>query len=81
MGNYTRKILGLIRDNQQVDLQYLEKILQNSEFSILQNKFQMLYFRQDNIKNFNRSLRQYDKPDWMNSSEFIDMFKNRPGFT
>lgn len=71
------KILGLIRDNQQVDLQYLEKILQNSEFSILQNKFQMLYFRQDNIKNFNRSLRQYDKPDWMNSSEFIDMFKNR----
>lgn len=71
------KILGLIRDEQKVDYEMLKEILNRPELSLLRGDYRLLYFRQDNIRNFNRSLKRYDKPFWMDSSEFIDMFRNK----
>lgn len=71
------KILGLIRDEQKVDYDLLKEILNRPELYLLQGRYRLLYFRQDNIRNFNRSLKRYDKPFWMNSDEFIDMFRNK----
>lgn len=71
------KILGLIRDKQKVDYELLHTILAQSELAVLQGRYRILYFRQDNIKNFNRSMKQYDKPNWMNTDEFVDMFRSK----
>lgn len=71
------KILGLIRDEQKVDLNVLNETLDRPELCVLNGSYRLLYFRQDNIRNFNRSLKTYDKPFWMNSEEFIDMFRKK----
>lgn len=71
------KILGLIRDQQKVDYGLLQSILAQPELRVLQGQYRILYFRQDNIKNFNRSMKQYDKPNWMNTDEFVDMFRSK----
>lgn len=71
------KILGLIRDDQNVDLDVLKTTLDRPELKLLHGTYRLLYFRQDNIRNFNRSLKTYDKPFWMNSDEFIDMFRKK----
>lgn len=71
------KILGLLRDQQKVDYVVLRSLLEQPELGILRSRYRMLYFRQDNIKNFNRSMKQYDKPNWMNTDEFVDMFRSK----
>ena len=71
------EILGLIRDGQKVDYQLLNSMLIRPELSVLNGCYRMIYFRQDNIKNFNRSMKRYDKPNWMISDEFLDMFRSK----
>ena len=43
------KILGLIRDEQKVDYDLLKEILNRPELYLLQGRYRLLYFRQDNI--------------------------------
>lgn len=69
--------LGLIRDGQNFNKPEIERLLSNLNYPVLNDEYYMLYFRQDHIRNFNRTMKQYDKPDWMNSDEFMDMFKNK----
>lgn len=71
------KSLGLIRDHQKIDEHRLLTLLHTSDFSLLQGAYRMMYFRQDNIRNFNRSMKQYDKPNWINTDEFLDSFRNK----
>lgn len=71
------KLLGLIRDKQKVDRASIDQILQRKELSLLRGSYQILYFRMDNVRIFNRNMKQYDKPSWMSADEFINMFQNK----
>lgn len=71
------KMLGLVRDLQPIDDHVFKELLQQKELNILHGNYRMLYFRMDNVRIFNRNMKQYDKPDWMSTDEFINMFRNK----
>ena len=71
------ELLGLVRDKQMVDTSYITRILHQKELSILRGEYEMMYFRMDNVRIFNRNMKQYDKPSWMSADEFINMFQNK----
>lgn len=71
------KLLGLIRDQQKVDTQAVYELLQHKELYLLQGSYRLLYVRMDNVRIFNRNMKQYDKPSWMSAEEFITMFQNK----
>lgn len=71
------RMLGLIRDQQKIDNQVLLELLVRPELSLLNDAYRMLYFRMDNVRIFNRTMKQYDKPTWMTTDEFIHMFRNK----
>ncbi|MCI5773483.1 MAG: response regulator, partial [Erysipelotrichaceae bacterium] len=79
--NWCQKLesyLGLIRDKQKIDDALVYDIIRKqTEFILLNEPYRIIYFRMDNIRNFNRTTRQYDKPSWMSTEEFITMFQNR----
>lgn len=70
-------LLGLIRDEQKVDTSAIFDILKNNDFPILQNRYYIVYFRMDNVRIFNRSMKEYDKPTWMSDDTFIISFQNK----
>lgn len=70
-------LLGLLRDKQKVDTSVILEILANEDFTVLRQPYRMLYFRMDNVRIFNRTMKQYDKPSWMSAEEFIKMFQNK----
>lgn len=77
--NWTEELnlLGLLRDEQKVDTNAILTILKNQNFSILHMPYYMMYFRMDNVRIFNRSMKEYDKPSWMSEDEFICAFQNK----
>lgn len=75
--NELEKLLGLIRDKQKVDTSSVIKLLEREELMILQGEYRFIYFRMDNVRIFNRNLKQYDKPSWLSTDEFINMFRNK----
>lgn len=71
------KLLGFIRDKQKIDTNIIIELLKNGHIDILNGEYRMLYYRMDNIRIFNRMMRQYDKPNWMSNEEFISMFQDK----
>lgn len=71
------KLLGLLRDQQKVNTKAIYELLQRPELSLLQQSYRMFYVRMDNVRIFNRNMKQYDKPSWMSTEEFINMFQNK----
>lgn len=71
------KFLGLLRDQQKVDTKAVYELLHQAELALLQGSYRMLYVRMDNVRIFNRNMKQYDKPSWMSTEEFINMFQNK----
>ncbi|MEG0329021.1 MAG: AraC family transcriptional regulator [Longicatena sp.] len=70
-------LLGLFRDKQKIDPSSIIEILRKEDISVLKGKYQVMYFRMDNVRIFNRTMQQYEKPLWLSTDEFINMFQNK----
>ena len=76
--NRLETYLALIRDNQRVDEKIVLDLLEHeSDWDILKGTYRLLMFRKDNIRKFNGAVFEYDKPEWQNSDEFIDVYQQR----
>lgn len=71
------KILGWLRDKQQVDSQMILDALMVHDLEIIHNDYRMLYFRMDNVRQVNRNMRNYEKWDLGSAEEFADMFQRK----
>lgn len=70
-------LLGLVRDHQKVDNNVIKDALNHSYLDLLDNDYQMVYFRLDNVRQINRNLREYGKSSEVNKEEFVQMFQNK----
>lgn len=70
-------LLGLLRDKQKIDSSLILSTLENEHIHALINEYQVIYFRMDNVRIFNRTKKQFEKPLWMSTAEFINMFQNK----
>ncbi len=71
------KMLGLIRDGQQVAADSVMRLLKKERYPLLWESWVMVYFRMDNVRHINRNLRDYERQEHANDAEFIDMFRQR----
>ena len=76
--NRLETYLGLIRDKQDIDDKLIyDLITEQQSFNFLEDEYSFIFFRMDDIRAFNRTIRDYDKPRWMTTDEFVDTYQNR----
>lgn len=73
-------MLGLIRDQQRVNGQALLDLLEQPELKILDQEYQMVFFRMDNVVQVNLGLRNYDTLENLRGDVddvFIEKYKKK----
>lgn len=81
--NKLENLLGLIRDCQYINEQAVFDLLNRPELTVLNDAYQFIYFRMDNVHQVNLGLRKYENlenPRGSKDKEFSEKYKRKLEF-